>query len=344
MPELKCRRGVKLSSSSHKTFPPSRGPNKSLLNKKRPYKIYGSHARAIEILNQRRRSLESRIQNMDDLAHGVLSALGRQTGFSMIRLGDAEILVLAQDLVFPTSMDISTWGPLMAELSHDPLMGEGDNEVQRWRGFLQLSEVNYPDLVARDLLIESIRAASTIGVPVGYRPGRSYEHIKLLRGFQALLLELFDILNLSLDSMHLVDSAAHYYLFATGWLHKLLFLDRYPHLCLQYSLPPGYKPRFLLIGNQSQDFHNLIAAAGCTVVGSIQPVGFSNLWQAIAHIQNYSFEIALVSAGISAKYICTHIASKMNKIALDTGHLFDVVGMQGTLDNAAFQIPFNWLL
>ncbi|MDD3270246.1 MAG: hypothetical protein PHX14_13090 [Syntrophomonadaceae bacterium] len=292
-------------------------------------------------LAQQRQILQSRLMSTSALVGLIFRALARQRSFSFIRLGDSELLIMAQDLLFPSSIDISQWGHLLANLCCDRDLGEGDDEVRRWGYIVQVSGNQFPDLVAREYLIKAVLAASVIGVPSAYRPGRSFEHMKLLEGFQTLFLEILPKLSLPLENLKLADSAEHHMLHASGWFRKLLLPNQYPGLCQQFGLPPSFQPRILLIGNLASSFAELLKTEGGNVVASLQPVGMNNIAAVIKQIHYYSFDLALVSAGTAAKYLCTSIAQQTGKVALDTGQLFDeLLYSYGHLKHENYAIPY----
>lgn len=297
-------------------------------------------------LVHKRRELESRVMTIDQVADSILRSLRDRRGFSIIRLGDAEILTMAQDTVFPTSVNVPVWGDLMAKLCHDPLLGKGDNnEVVRWRDMMYTSGVNYPDLHVRDQLLQAVRSASLVGIPVRNRPGRSRAHLKLVEGFQTVLLEELKLLGLSPDRMQLGDSALHYLLYTSGWLDQILFMDEYPHIAGRYSFPPGYRPEVLLVGNRAGELADLMEPKGLRVSGVVKPVGLNNIDETLAAISNHSFDIALMAAGIAAKILCPAAAERMDRVAIDAGHLFDLlVDHHRHLDRRRTRIPYEWML
>jgi len=297
-------------------------------------------------LARKRWELESQVMPVDQVAQHILQALKNKQGFSLIRLGDAEILTLAQDTVFPTSVNVPAWGELMAELCHDPHLGKGDNnEVVRWRDMMHASGVDYPDLVARDRLCEAVRSASLIGIPVRNRPGRSRAHMKLVEGFQTVFLELLKIMNLNPKNMKFGDSALHYLLYSSGWMNKILFPANYPEICRQYSFPADYKPEILLVGNRAGELAEIMKPHELRISGVISPVNMSNIDETMARISEHSFDIALMAAGIAAKILCPATAARMNRVAIDAGHLFDLlVDEFRHLDHQKTRVPYEWML
>lgn len=348
MPVIKCRSNCRLNNNQ---LPVTGTDKHSLLGGLNGIRIYSGQSEIITdqrrlTLVHKRQELEAQVMTVDHVAHHVLQALKDQRGFSLIRLGDAEILTLAQDTVFPTSVNVPLWGDLMAELCHDPQLGKGDNnEVVRWRDMMHTSGIDYPDLNARDRLSEAVRSASIIGIPIRNRPGRSRAHMKLVEGFQTVFLELLRLLNLNPKNMKFGDSALHYLLYSSGWMNKILFPDDYPEICQQYSFPPGYKPEVLLVGNRAGELADLMRPQGLRISGVVAPVNLSNIDETMAAISQHSFDIALMAAGIAAKILCPATAIRMNRVAIDAGHLFDLlVDHFRHLDHQKTRVPYEWML
>jgi len=323
-------------------------------------------------LAQQRQELESRIIGIDQVAAEVFRALANRAGFSFIRLGDSELLVMAQEVIFPIDCDITEWGPMLTRLCCDDKVGQGDKthyqpginiirdeqfkvsvrnasggltEVKRWRSILRLSGLDYPDLLARDYTQQALVTASIVGVPTSYRPGRSEEHLRLLGAFQTIFLTILQKLEITLNDLTLADSAGHHLLHAGGWLRKILFPDQYPVLCEEFGLSAGFKPRILLIGNLASEFQAFLSREGVKVVGGIYPVEIRNIPEVLERVRGYDFDLALVSAGTAAKYICTVIHQEIGKVALDTGQLFNaLLNDYQHLDHHSYVVPYMSLM
>ncbi|MGE5390807.1 MAG: hypothetical protein ACM3PE_07055 [Deltaproteobacteria bacterium] len=329
------------------------------------------HKQTWQHLEQQRQDMESRIIDIDRVAKAIFRAMAVREGFSFIRLGDSELLALAQELIFPINCDITEWGPMLARLCCDDKLGQGDRghgrpatiirdqqfkvsikhaaggptEVKRWANILRLSGIDYPDLQARDYMQKALAAANIIGVPTSYRPGRSQEHLNLLKAFQTIFLTVLDRLEISLNDLILADSAGHHLLHARGWLRQILLPDQYPGLCERFELPAGFKPRLLLIGNLAPEFQAFLLREGGQVVGAVYPVGIHNTPEVLERIRGYDFDLALVSAGTAAKYICTTIAGDMGKIAIDTGQLFNTLLFEYQhMDHHNYVVPYISLM
>jgi hypothetical protein len=194
-------------------------------------------------------------------------------------------------------------------------------------------------------LAQAVRTADVVGIPVRNRPGRSRAHLKLLEGFQTVLLEIFKTLNLNYSNMQLADSALHYLLFSTGWLHRILFPGEYLEIYQKYSFPPGYKPEILLVGNRAGELADVMVPHGIRISGVIKPVNMGNVNETMTAISNHSFDIALIGAGVAAKILCSSTATRMNRVAIDAGHLFDLlIDDYPHLKYQIASIPYEWVL
>ncbi|QHW35239.1 hypothetical protein GZH47_23175 [Paenibacillus rhizovicinus] len=115
------------------------------------------------------------------------AAIAEQRPCSVVRLGDGELLTLAQEGVY----DAAT--------------------IQREGGFLPYAGVRPPDLNARDQLAESVRQAHIVGVPLSRR-----------KHFQPLLHPVLRSHHLAPAGMRLTTSAVNYSLHQAGLLNTLL--------------------------------------------------------------------------------------------------------------------------
>ncbi|WP_373229488.1 GT-D fold domain-containing glycosyltransferase [Cohnella sp.] len=115
------------------------------------------------------------------------SALREKRPYAFIRLGDGELLTLAQDKL----------------LTYE--------EVKRAGAFLPYSGVNVPDLAARDELASSIRVASLVGVPMSRHPH-----------FQPLFFAALRAHGIDHQALKLTTSTMNYSLYELGLLMQLL--------------------------------------------------------------------------------------------------------------------------
>ena len=119
--------------------------------------------------------------------HELDAALREKRPFSFIRLGDGELLTLAQERVLPWDL-IRTVGT-----------------------FLPMAGVTVPDLAARDALLFALRNASLVGVPVSRKPF-----------FQPLFVQIVRTYGIPLESLRLTTSTMNYSLDDHGLMMKLM--------------------------------------------------------------------------------------------------------------------------
>ncbi|GAA3408563.1 GT-D fold domain-containing glycosyltransferase [Paenibacillus hodogayensis] len=125
--------------------------------------------------------------NPDEIAGRILHALDTRTPFSLVRVGDGEVLALAQGTVLSVE------------------------QVREQGSFLGYAGIDVPDYEARDQLKEAIRQASVVGIP------------KLrVRNFQPLALSSFKANGIDHGSLTLTDSLINYYLYQTGYMSRIL--------------------------------------------------------------------------------------------------------------------------
>ena len=123
----------------------------------------------------------------DELGPRILHALDHREPMSVVRLGDGELLTLAQGVV----------------LSIEQVKSDGH--------FLGYAGVNVPDFEARDRLLASVREATVVGIP------------KLrVRNYQPLAFAVFRAYDIDYRNMTLTDSLINYYLYQAGWYSRLL--------------------------------------------------------------------------------------------------------------------------
>lgn len=136
------------------------------------------------------KAMSHRLINLIDeheVAKRIWNAAEERRGFSLVRLGDGELLTLAQDTVY-TIDEIKFIG------SH----------------FLTYAGLNVPDLAARDALISSVQQADIVGVP-------SLRRIT----FQNLFRKVANHYNLPIENMPLTTSVINYVLEKTALYHRL---------------------------------------------------------------------------------------------------------------------------
>jgi len=128
-----------------------------------------------------------RLMGAEEVRLELEKALAERQPLSVIRLGDGELLTLAQDCVISGS------------------------EVAAAGRYLPYAGVDPPDLAARDLLAEAVRRADIVGVPVSRRPH-----------FQPLLVDVMRTHGIDLRSKRLTVSTINYRLYDAGMLTGLM--------------------------------------------------------------------------------------------------------------------------
>lgn len=177
-------------------------------------------------------------------------------------------------------------------LAHDAILPV--EEVLERGPFLPYSGVELPAHPIREALAEALRRADIIGVPQSRHPS-----------FQGLLLPVFNHYGLNLAGLQLTSSTVNYSLEEEGLLIPLI---------------QGRK--VLIIGNRAEGLALALQRHGIEISGLITPVrGTHDTEQVVQAASGYVFDIALVAAGVAAVLICTEIASRLGKPALDFGHL-----------------------
>ncbi len=122
----------------------------------------------------------------EQLGNDILHALEARIPMSVVRLGDGELLTLAQEVVLSIEQ-IKTEGP-----------------------FLPYAGVRVPDLEARDELADAVRQATVVGIP------------KLrVRNFQPLAFPVLRAHGIDYRSLSLTDSLVNYQLHEAGFISKI---------------------------------------------------------------------------------------------------------------------------
>lgn len=216
------------------------------------------------------RPLWLQILNTDPVVQRIVQALMEQTPFSLVRLGDGELLTMSQETV----------------RSIDYVRQEGQ--------FLQYAGVSVPDLQARDQLVESVRKATVVGVPLLRVPN-----------YQNLAFEVFRAYEIDYRSMQLTHSTINYAIYLEGRLQEVLA-----------------HRRVLIVGNEAERLAQNFSGQGIAIAGVVSSVdGMQDIPRVMAQIAAHNFDLALVAAGIPSVVIAEKIASDFGKVALDFGHL-----------------------
>ncbi|MGM1048163.1 MAG: GT-D fold domain-containing glycosyltransferase [Bacillota bacterium] len=128
-----------------------------------------------------------RLFGATEVAEMIRSALKKRSPLSVIRLGDGELLTLAQEVVM------------------------SEEEVRKEGHFLSYSGVNLPDLAARDMLAAAIRKADIVGIP------------KLrLSNFQPLAFSVLKAHRIDYRNLKLTLSTINYALHLEGFIRGIL--------------------------------------------------------------------------------------------------------------------------
>ncbi|XEC93413.1 GT-D fold domain-containing glycosyltransferase [Paenibacillus tarimensis] len=228
-----------------------------------------------EVMSAGIAQLRSRILHLmtaAELGERIITALDTRTPLSVVRLGDGELLTMAQETVLSIA------------------------QVREEGKFLDYAGVQVPDLEARDLLVKTVLGADIVGIP------------KLrIRNYQPLAFAVFRAHGIDYRNLKLTDSLVNYYLYHGGYLPQIL---------------SGRK--VLLIGNLAPALADRFRPHGIHIAGTVSPVqGIKDVPRVMGEVAGHDFDIALVSAGISAVVISRQIASEMGKVAIDFGHLAD---------------------
>jgi|CZCB01.1.fsa_nt_gi hypothetical protein len=179
------------------------------------------------------------------------------------------------------------------------------NEVKR-NTFLSYAGVRIPDITGRDMLAASIRKADIIGVPLNPAPY-----------FLPLFLKACKAHGIDLNSLKLTNACINYFLCNSGLLGALLTEG---------------KPRVLVIGNKGKALANLLQGRGINISGIISPVyGLKDVNRVVRIAKGQNFDIALSASGVAAVVICERIATGQKKVALDIGHVADMLIRNGQI-------------
>lgn len=141
----------------------------------------------IEAGVEQMRSQFYRLLNPSEVASQLVNALDTRSPLSVIRLGDGELLTLAQEMVM------------------------NEEQVRKEGHFLSYAGIQLPDLAARDHLVRAIRNADIVGIP------------KLrLPNFQPLTFSIFKAHNIDYRDLQLTLSTINYALNLGGFYPKIL--------------------------------------------------------------------------------------------------------------------------
>lgn len=212
------------------------------------------------------------VMNTQEVTARMREAMDGKQPLAVVRLGDGELLTMAQDVLM------------------------GVEQVREEGPFLPYAGVNLPDYDTRDRLMEALGGPTIVGIPLLRVPN-----------FQPLAMALFRARGIDYRSLALTHSTINY----------AMYLER--------ALPGILAGRrVLVVGNKAPELAAILLAGGVDVVGAVAPVhGTADIPRVMGEIAAHDFDLALVSAGISAVILCHRIAVELGRVALDFGHLAD---------------------
>lgn len=117
----------------------------------------------------------------------LLHAMNTHSPLSVVRLGDGELLTLAQESVM------------------------NEEQVRKEGYFLSYAGVHIPDLAARDQLVHAIRKATIVGIP-----------ILRMANFQPFAFAVFKAHGIDYRQLKLTSSTINYSLYLEGFLSRIL--------------------------------------------------------------------------------------------------------------------------
>ena len=166
-------------------------------------------------------------------------------------------------------------------------------QMPRWFRYTGVEE---PDERVKGALIQAIKGADVVGFP-------TQEHT-MFRPLSEKILTYY-----KLNSKRICNGIVNRVLLKNGGLSRIIKGQR--------IILVG-----LTIGEAAPTFQRM----GAKIVG-IEPVlGFQDIPRVLRQIEKLpDFDLALVSAGIPAKTICVQISRRLGKVALDMGHVPELV-------------------
>lgn len=141
----------------------------------------------IEVGVEQLRPQFHKVLSASEVAEKMMNALDAHSPLSVIRLGDGELLTLAQEVV---------------------MSGE---QVRKEGHFLSYAGIQLPDLAARDQLMQAVRNADIIGIPKIRMPN-----------FQPLAFSIFKAHGIDYRQLQLTLSTINYALQLEGFYPKIL--------------------------------------------------------------------------------------------------------------------------
>ncbi|MCT8140003.1 hypothetical protein H1D32_21315 [Anaerobacillus sp. CMMVII] len=177
-----------------------------------PYNIEEIISAGLEVLKDK----TIKLKNAEEIANEIREALNMSRGYSLVRLGDGELLFLAHDILYSTE-----------EIEKEPRLK-----------FLAYAGVNLPDHETRDKLSEVLLRTDAIGMPIARFPT-----------FQNLFTKLAKYHKWNFSKMNLASSNIHFELcHYTTLLHEIF--SNYKVLLIGNKMEQG-KTFFEKLGYES---------------------------------------------------------------------------------------------
>lgn len=164
-----------------------------------------------------------------------------------------------------------------------------EKQIPRW---FRYTGVEKPDEKVRKALLQSIRDADMVGFPTQDNPVFRPLSEKILTYYQ-------------LKPKSICNGIINRFLLKNGGLKRII----------------GGK-RVALIGLTIGEAAEMVQNMGARIVLIEKVHGFNDIPRVLNRLSRApEYDLALVSAGIPAKIICTQISKRFRKVALDMGHL-----------------------
>jgi len=128
-----------------------------------------------------------KLMDASEVGEQILKAMDNQSPLSVIRLGDGELLTLAQDVVM------------------------NEEQIRKEGHFLSYAGVHIPDLAARDQLVHATQNATIVGIP-----------ILRMSNFQPFAFAIFRAHGIDYRKLRLTSSTINYALHLEGYLSRIL--------------------------------------------------------------------------------------------------------------------------
>lgn len=164
-----------------------------------------------------------------------------------------------------------------------------ERQLPRW---FRYTGVDKPDESVRRALIQSIKDADMVGFPTQDNP--------VFRPLSEKILAYY-----KLKPRYICNGIINRFFIKNGGLKRII-----------------RGQRVALVGLTIGEVAKKLESMGASIVAIEKVHGFKDLPRVLKRLANApEYDIALVSAGIPAKIICTQLSKRYGKVALDMGHL-----------------------